>query len=175
MRMEDCVICCSYTYKPLVTALGARYTPVTDSYCTHVLAREVPRDTQYPETPVVHPEWLWESYWRPDFCAAPVEPYLIDFYLEARRMDTETTLGTRELFYQEMPRMQAVLACTRNWLDDQGPHWPFVCRQLQNTAFWGPRVRQLNWARRWPLLAHGLRGRVGPLPPELWRAVVQFF
>ena len=185
MLLEDCVIWCppsylGYPLPSLVKALGARYTAILDSYCTHVVSanvkthRYVLASTGYPEIPIVHPSWLWECYWRLDFYAARVEPFILDFYIDARRMSTVTTLGTRELFYQEVPCMQAVLARGPDWLDDKSPHWPFVCRKLQNTAFWGIHVRQVNWARRWPILAHVLR-TPSILPLELRKMVVQFF
>jgi hypothetical protein len=185
MLLEDCVIWCPTSYQgypllALVKALGARYSAVLDSYCTHVVCsnanthRYIHGGGYVPEIPIVHPSWLWKCYWRMDFCTACVEPYLLDFFLDARRMGTVSTLGTRELFYQEMPHMQAVIARCPDWLDDKSPHWPFVCRKLQNTAFWGVRVRQVNWARRWPILAHVLR-TPSILPLELRKMVVQFF
>lgn len=219
MALENCVVSCSTHWngeslRVLVENLGGRYSETLDPWCTHVIAprtnahRYRVASARYPETPIVHPAWLWACYWN-NGKAAPVGPYVTDFFTAARRTGTCTSRGTREQFYTELALFHAVEdrvltrgirgRCMANLLlseyfSVESEHWPFVCRMLQHTVFWGPRVRQVNWDRRCTLLMclqHATQaprrrvqcGRGGPvpvlrrvamLPRDLWRLVVRF-
>lgn len=204
--------------RSLIAELGGRYSEALDSWCTHVVTtrtnthRYRVASARYPETPIVHPAWLWACYWNEGGQAVPVGPFMTDFFTAARRTGTCTSRGPRQLFYEELALYHAVEdrvlthgirgRCLANLLmcDDfpnESPHWPFVCRTLQHTAFWGPRVREVNWVRRRTLLMCLLRvppvppaprrrmrccrddpvpvlRRVAMLPLDLWRMVVRF-
>lgn len=172
----------------LVQELGGQYSEVLDSHVTHVITsrtnthRYYVAKESYPETPVVHPRWLWACYW--NNASTPVEPYEVDFYTAARRTGTCTSLGTRELFYQELPLFHQVEDrvlphgirghCLRNLLcqarfDAESPHWPFICRVLQHTAFWGHDVRHVNWVRRRTLLMCLLQAKEAAAPRRRMR------
>lgn len=219
--LAGCVVSCSSTYQGchlpnLVRTLGGSHTQTLDDSCTHVVTsstrshRYLLARYNYPHIPVVHPRWLWACYWSRDQ-PPPMSKFAVDFYLEAMRTGTCTALGTRRLFYRELPLFVAVEdhvlphgirgRCMANLLnseffDRESPHWPFVCRALQHTAFWGTRIRCANWQRRRVLLMCLQRGslppvprrymrachdgpvpvlrRVARLPPELWRKVVAY-
>jgi len=219
MALENCVVSCATLWegeslRALVQELGGRYSEVLDSHVTHVVTsrtnthRYKVAKESYPETPVVHPRWLWACYW--NNASTSVEAYYVDFFTAAQRTGTHTSLGTRALFYKELQLFHSVEDrvlphgirgnCMRNLLqqarfDEESPHWPFVCRELQHTAFWGACVRYINWIRRRTLLMCLLKAkqavprrrmrccRDGPvpvlrhlalLPFDLWSLVVQF-
>lgn len=220
MVLEGCVVCCARVWQSchlpnLVRVLGGHYSEVLDDTCTHVVTSRINShryrvaQENYPHLPVVHPRWLWACYWSPTLPS--VLQFAVDFYLDAMQTGTCTGVGSRELFYRELPLFRAVEdrvlphgirgRCMANLLasDDfsaESPFWPFVCRTLQHTTFWGFRVRCTNWARRRMLLMCLLRAspppeprrrmracqdgpvpvlrRVARLPPELWRHVVAY-
>lgn len=193
MALENCVVSCAVLWegeslRSLVHALGGRYSEVLDSHVTHVVTsrtnthRYSVAKESYPETPVVHPRWLWACYW--NNASAPVEPYQVDFYTAALRTGTYTARGTRALFYQELPLFHRVEDrvlsrgirgnCLRNVMRQpnfaaESPHWPFVCRTLQHTVFWGQVVRDMNWARRCPLLMCLLQAKEAAAPRRRMR------
>lgn len=176
MALEGCVVCCTMLWegeslRHLVQQMGGRYSEVIDSHVTHVVTsrtnthRYAVAQELYPETPIVHPRWLWACYWSNAYTT--VDCYHVDFYTAARRTGTSTALGTRVVFYTELQQYHEVEDrvlphgirghCMRNLLqqarfDEESPHWPFVCRKLQHTAFWGGTVRAVNWRRRRTLL-----------------------
>lgn len=217
--LEGCVICCGSTWHnchlpSLVRALGGRHSPVLDASCTHVITARVNTHRfrvareRTPELPLLHPRWLWACYWSGRQVRA--DQYVVDFYMDALRTGTCSSLGSRDCFYRELPRFLAVEmrvkphdgCCMASLLeieqyDEENPDWPFVSRMLQDTTFWGPVVRNMNWVRRRALLMCLLQKqklpgsprrrmracRDGPvpvlrhvvrLPPELWRLVVAF-
>ena len=192
MALEGCVVCSTMLWegeslRHLVQEMGGQYSEVLDSYVTHVVTsrtnthRYAVAQNNYPETPIVHPRWLWACYWNNAY--TPVDSYHVDFYTAAQRTGTYTSLGTRALFYQELQQFHAVEErvlphgirglCMRNLLqqarfDEESPHWTFVCRMLQNTAFWGHDVRYINWKRRRTLLMC-LRTSAAPKPRRRMR------
>ena len=193
--LRGCVICCSSRpwqscYLPsLVRSMGGTPSEVLDGTCTHVVTSQVNSHrshvaaANYPGVPVVHPRWLWACYWsttRPG-----TEQFAIDFYTEAKRTGTCTALGSRALFFAELSTFQAVEdhvlphgirgRCMANLLcsdcfDRDSPFWPYVSRQLQNTTFWGYRVRSMNWDRRRTLLLCLLQRTAPPAPRSRMRS-----
>ena len=170
--LAECVISCAQKWegeslRKLIEALGGQFSEVLTSYCTHVVTcntstrRYLEACERFPETPIVHPQWLWACYWSIyDTSAPPMEPYMTDFLCTARRTGTCTSLGSRSQFFLELGRyhtvedyvgvkgsLMASLLRAENY-DDCNPAWGFVSRQLQDTVFWGRQVRDMNWRRR---------------------------
>ena len=223
MALEGCVVCCTMNWegeslRSLIENLGGQYSEALDSWCTHVVTtrtnthRYRVASARYPETPIVHPAWLWACFWNEGGQAVPVGPFMTDFFTAARRTGTCTSRGPRHLFYEELALYHTVEdrvlthgirgRCLANLLlcdyfSNESVYWPFVCRTLQHTTFWGPRIREVNWSRRCTLLMCLLRvtqelvrrprhisfcrdgpvpvlRRVAMLPLDLWRLIVRF-
>lgn len=190
MALADCVICCTsqwegHSLRCLVEDLGGQFSRVLDSWCTHVITARTNTHRAYiaaeafPDIPVVHPTWLWACFWHNT--RVPLEPYATDFYTAAQRTGTSSALGSRVLFYKELPAFHLVEdhvlpkgargRCMANLLDSsyfhlESPQWPFVSRTLQHTTFWGPRVREINWRRRCTMLMCLLVAKADKLPPR---------
>lgn len=192
--LEGCVIHCSRNWQScslpsLVRTLGGTYSEALDASCTHVLTssanshRRHIAQAVFPHIPVLHPRWLWACYWSLE---RPLEEsFAIDFYMEALRTGTCTSMGSKHLFYCELPLFHVVEnhvlphgirgRCMANLLSDdsfaaESQHWPFVCRMLQHTTFWGRRVRSINWARRRTLAMCLFQHRMPPAPRKRMRA-----
>lgn len=216
--LENCVICGTMLWegesvRRLIELLGGVYSEYLSASCTHVVTtrtnthRYLLAKERYPDIPVVHPRWLWACYWT--LKKPAVEPYMTDFHAGTKRTGTSVSLGTRSQFFLELGQYHKVedhLSMNGSLLaslmqdedyDSNNPEWGFVSRHLQDTAFWGAKVRNANWRRR-RLLAmcllqrcsdtHNFRKRMrrchdgaaaslrvaAALPRELRRAVLTF-
>jgi len=222
MALEDCVVCCPSLWqgaslRGLIESMGGRYSDHMDSHVTQVVTAHTGSHrykvalANYPETPMVHPAWLWACYWSGSI--VQIDRYRTDFYAAAQRTGTCTSYGTRAIFYRELMTFHAVEEhvlphgirghcmaglIRESGFDTESPYWPFVCRMLQHTVFWGSQVRQVNWTRRGTLMMCLVKGICAPprpakracryggcadapvlrrlacLPTELQRVVMQF-
>jgi hypothetical protein len=181
MALANCVICTSTTreadhVRSLVEQLGGRYTDAFNENCTHLVSacegsfrcRIASTRPSLSYLRVVHPRFLWACWW--SGYLVPWDRYLLCFVKAASRTGTCTSLGSYQLFLEEVPLYYSAQAL-RNPVWGTGPNWGRVSRLLQNTVFWGKRVRNMNWRRRSASL---LLLRWDVLPEELWRVVVRF-
>lgn len=183
--------------RQLVEMMGGRYSSVADADVTHVVGARITHRhhvacAMFPELTVLHPSWVWACYWRDE--QVPTERYELDFVLAAQRTGTSTKYGTRAQFNAEVAQYQRAEMRTAGMGTTlarvlrlpqyaRSRHWPFVCRVLLPTRFWGPIVRDANWARRRALLmglrhrrvaGNGELARTSRLPPALQRLILLY-
>ena len=167
--LQNCVICAPRTlenksFSSLIEQMGGKFSEYVTDKCTHIITRNTRTRryqnarTRLPNVPIVHPRWLWACYWMQ--MRAPTEPYLTDFYTALQRTGTFAFYGTRDKFFLELPLYQdaenhvgahgTILASMMSepGYDHDNEKWGYVSRKLQNTLFWGPKVREMNWKRR---------------------------
>ena len=167
--LQNCVICASMeldgvSLQSLIEQMGGTHCLYPTRKCTHIITRNTRTRrfhyarTKFPDVPIVHPRWLWACFWMQ--VLASVEPFLTDFYTGTQRTGTFAFYGTRDQFFQELPLYQDaerhvgsqgnMLATYMSYpgYDDDNEKWGYISRKLQNTRFWGPKVREMNWNRR---------------------------
>ena len=183
--------------RQLVEMMGGRYSSVADTDVTHIIGtrstyRYHVARAMFPELHVLHPSWVWACYWSDK--RVSTERYELDFVLAAQRTGTSTKYGTRAQFnaevvqYQRAEMRTAGMGTTlvrvlqlpqysRSW------NWPYVCRVLLPTRFWGHMVRDANWARRRQLMmamrhrhvtGNDPMARTSRLPPALQRLILRY-
>jgi hypothetical protein len=202
MPLHGCVVCSTSPWhgmgvRQLVEMMGGRYSSVADADVTHVVGARITHRhhvacAMFPELTVLHPSWVWACYWRDE--QVPTERYELDFVLAAQRTGTSTKYGTRAQFNAEVAQYQRAEMRTAGMGTTlarvlrlpqyaRSRHWPFVCRVLLPTRFWGPIVRDANWARRRALLmglrhrrvaGNGPLARTSRLPPALQRLILLY-
>lgn len=184
--------------RDLVKRMGGRYSSVIDANVTHVVGARVTHrhhvvQAMYPSIAVLHQSWVWACYWRDE--RVPTERYELDFVLAAQRTGTSSKYGTRAQFNAEVVQYQRAEMRTAGMGTNlarvirlpqyaKSKNWPFVCRVLLPTRFWGHIVRDANWARRRllvmamqrhsPVPGNAAMARASRLPPALHRLILQY-
>ena len=178
--LSGCRLCCvgagSHALAPSVShmasELGATYSLDMGYGCTHIVSvahlEEAVR--AWPWVKVVHPRWLTRCFNRRARVAeSEYEPV---FYHAARRCGTRTSLGWRDIFFDEVGLFQMVEDRLGRGVElgrqlhqvsfREHAVWVHARDTLLDTVFWGRHIRNLNWrARRSVMLAlkHGARRR----------------
>jgi len=191
----------------MATVMGATTRDDVDYSCTHLVSAELEDTVEftqsfYPWIRIVHVRWIAKCWMRAK--RASEREYDLAFYLAAQRTGTSTRISCRNIFFSELTVFHAVEEqvaplSLKSLLAGKGnPRslavWPWVCKLMQDTDFWGHLVRDINWrARRTVVMAltgsvrrprsrprvardgpaHVLR-RVAHMPPDIQRAIIEY-
>lgn len=208
MALEGCRLACigptglRHSVSYMASQLGGTYS-IDLHRCTHLVATTCRREPFGPWVMVVHPRWLTRCYQLHQ--RVPERHYEPTFYHAARRCGTRTRLGYPDIFWDEVGLFHMAeghLSGLGTLLRGRGdmavrsmPGWRAAAVLLQDTVFWGAKIREMNWRARAVVMmalgrperperrrymrrcsdgpAHVLRD-VAPLPDILIRYIVEY-